>query len=58
MVLDDEYWLDDDYPEMMRLKERYARCEIDSREYCERREELRAMRSGASSAAFSERPAQ
>ena len=57
IVLDDEYWLDDDYPEMMQLKERYARCEIDSREYCKQREELRATRNGTSSASFSERPA-
>jgi putative membrane protein len=58
IVLDDEYWLDDDYPEMMRLKERYARCEMASREYCEQREELRAMRNGAAAASFSERTAQ
>jgi uncharacterized membrane protein len=57
MILDDEYWLDDGDPEMMQLKERYARCEIDSREYVRQREELRAMREGASSASFIERPA-
>jgi uncharacterized membrane protein len=57
MILEDEYWLDDDDPEMMQLKERYARCEIDSREYVRQREELRAMREGVSPASFNERPA-
>lgn len=44
MLIDDEYWLDSDNPEMMILKERYAKCEIDSREYVERREELKGRR--------------
>jgi len=40
MLIEDEYWLDSDNPPMMILKERYAKCEIDSREYVERRDEL------------------
>jgi uncharacterized membrane protein len=57
MVLEDEYWIDAIDPEMMTLKERYARCEIDSREYVKRREELGEMRDKSSSASFNERPA-
>lgn len=56
MLLEDEFWLDADDPDMVRFKERYARCEIDSREYVKRREELGAMRDSASSASFNERP--
>jgi uncharacterized membrane protein len=48
MVLEDEDWLDEACREMMRIRERYARCEIDTREYCERREKLRTVMSGAS----------
>jgi len=44
MLIEDEYWLDSDNPSMM-LKERYAKCEIDSREYVERRDELKGKRS-------------
>jgi len=44
MLVDDEYWLDSDDPTMMILKERYAKCEIDSREYVERREELKGRK--------------
>lgn len=40
MILDDEYWLDSNISAMMILKERYANCEIDSREYIKRRDEL------------------
>jgi uncharacterized membrane protein len=57
MILDDEYWIDAIDPEMMRLKESYARCEIDSREYVKRREELGELRDKSSSASFKERPA-
>jgi hypothetical protein len=42
---------------MVGLKERYARCEIDSREYVKRREEIRELRARSSSASFNERPA-
>jgi uncharacterized membrane protein len=41
MLIEDEYWLDADDPAMMMLKERYANCEIDSREYVKLREELK-----------------
>jgi uncharacterized membrane protein len=44
MILEDEYWLDADDPEMMMLKERYAGCEMDSREYVKRREEISERR--------------
>jgi hypothetical protein len=57
MLLEDEYWLDADDPEMLRLKESDARCEIDSREYVKQREELKEIRDRASSASFNERPA-
>jgi uncharacterized membrane protein len=57
VLLEDEYWLDADDPEMMTLKERYARCEIDSREYVKRREEIGELRDKSSSASFKGRPA-
>lgn len=41
MLIEDECWLDADDPAMMMLKERYANCEIDSREYVKRRDELK-----------------
>lgn len=41
MILKDEYWLDSDTPAMMLLKEYYATCEIDSREYVKRRQQLK-----------------
>jgi len=41
MLIEDEYWLDLNNPSMMILKERYAKCEIDSREYVVRRDELK-----------------
>lgn len=44
MLIEDEYWLDSDNPSMMILKERYANCEIDSREYVVRRDELKGKR--------------
>jgi len=57
MLVEDEYWRDADCPEMVRLKERYARCEIDSREYIKRREEIGELRDKPSPASFKERPA-
>ncbi|KUO72325.1 MAG: hypothetical protein APF81_21725 [Desulfosporosinus sp. BRH_c37] len=45
ILIQDEYWLDSGNPTMMLLKERYAKCEIDSREYVERRDELNGKRS-------------
>lgn len=44
MLIEDEYWLDLDNPSMMILKERYANCEINSREYVVRRDELKGKR--------------
>ncbi|MHB8962354.1 MAG: SHOCT domain-containing protein [Saccharofermentanales bacterium] len=41
MILEDEYWLDTSNHAQMILKERYARCEINSREYVKIREELK-----------------
>lgn len=57
MVLGDEYWLEANGPEMLKLKERYARCEIDSREYVRQRAELVDQRCRCAGAPFSERPA-
>lgn len=56
MVLGDEYWIDANGPEMMALKERYAACEIDSREYVRQRQELFDQRSFHTGASFNERP--
>jgi uncharacterized membrane protein len=57
MLLEDEYWLDADDPEMRLLKESYARCGIDSRQYVKRRAELGELRDQSSSASFKERHA-
>ena len=56
MILEDEYWLDSHDPALMILKERYARCEIDSREYVKRRDELKEKSDRFSSAFFKEGP--
>ena len=56
MLLEDEYRLDSEGSEMLSLKERYARCEIDSPECVKQKEELKAMRDRTSSASFKERP--
>jgi len=44
MILEDEYGLNSETPEMMILKEEYAKCEINSREFIKRREELSGMK--------------
>jgi len=56
MVLGDEYWIEANGPEMLKLKELYARCELDSREYVKQRAELFDQRSYYAEAAASERP--
>ena len=56
MVLGDEYWIEANGPEMMKLKERYARCEIDSREYVRQRDELFDQTSYHAGASYNERP--
>ncbi|AHF08493.1 SHOCT domain-containing protein [Desulfitobacterium metallireducens] len=43
-LLDDEYLLHSDNPAIMQLKEQYAKCEIDSREYIKRKKELSERR--------------
>lgn len=57
LVLGDEYWIEANGPEMLKLKELYAHCEIDSREYVKQRAELFDQRSYYAGETASERSA-
>ena len=56
MILGDEDWIDETGPDMLKLKERYARCEIDSREYVRQREEFLDQKRRSTESAFNEPP--